>query len=97
VRRYANRVLCDSGRGSFEERQAGPETVLREPHHRGKAPLAQAKRGWRPPSQGWKTFIRNHADGIASMDLFVVPTLSFRLLYSLVILWLMKLIALSIR
>jgi hypothetical protein len=23
----------------------------------------------RPPSQGWKTFLRNHADGIASMDL----------------------------
>ena len=31
-------------------------------------------------------FLRNHADGIASMDLFVVPTLSFRLLYSLLIL-----------
>jgi hypothetical protein len=31
----------------------------------------------RPPSQGWKTFLRNHADGIASIDLFVVPTLSF--------------------
>jgi hypothetical protein len=30
-------------------------------------------RGRRPPSQGWKTFLRNHADGIASMDLFVVP------------------------
>ena len=29
---------------------------------------------------------RNHADGIASLDLFVVPTLSFRLLYGLVIL-----------
>jgi hypothetical protein len=28
----------------------------------------------RPPSQGWKTFLHNHADGIASMDLFVVPT-----------------------
>jgi hypothetical protein len=41
----------------------------------------------RPPSQGWKTFLSNHADGIASMDLFVVPTLSFRLLYGLVILW----------
>ena len=27
-----------------------------------------------PPSQGWNTFIRNHADGIAAMDLFVVPT-----------------------
>jgi hypothetical protein len=24
------------------------------------------------PSQGWKTFLRNHADGIASLDLFVV-------------------------
>jgi hypothetical protein len=34
----------------------------------------------RPPSQGWKTFLRNHADGIASMDMFVVPTVSFRLL-----------------
>jgi hypothetical protein len=35
---------------------------------------------------GWKetavpTFLHNHADGIASMDLFVVPTISFRLLY----------------
>jgi transposase InsO family protein len=40
----------------------------------------------RPPSQGWRTFLRNHADGIASMDLFVVPTISFRLLYGLLIL-----------
>src|SRR5436309_9852198 len=37
----------------------------------------------RPPSQGWSTFLRNHADGIAAMDLFVVPTISFRLLYGL--------------
>ena len=34
----------------------------------------------RPPSQGWKTFLCNHASAIASMDLFVVPTVSFRLL-----------------
>ncbi len=40
----------------------------------------------RPPSQGWKTFLRNHADGIASIDLLVVPTISFRLLYGLLIL-----------
>jgi hypothetical protein len=39
-----------------------------------------------PPSQGWKTFLRNHADGIASMDLFVVPTISFRLLHGFLIL-----------
>jgi transposase InsO family protein len=38
-----------------------------------------------PPSQGWKTFLRNHADGIAAMDLFVVPTVSFRLIYCLLI------------
>ena len=41
------------------------------------------KRG--PPSQGWKTFLRNHADGIVAMDLFVAPTVSFRLLYGLLI------------
>jgi hypothetical protein len=38
-----------------------------------------------PPSQGWKTFLCNHADGIAAMDLFVVPTVGFRLLYGLLI------------
>jgi len=43
-------------------------------------------RNRRPPSQGWKTFLRNHTDAIASIDMFVVPTVSFRLLYGLVIL-----------
>ena len=40
----------------------------------------------RPRSQGWKTFLRNQAAGIASIDLFVVRTVSFKLLYGLVIL-----------
>ena len=40
----------------------------------------------RPPSQGWRTFLLNHVDGIASIDLFVVPTISFKLLYGLLIL-----------
>src|SRR6478736_4817879 len=40
----------------------------------------------RPPSQGWRTFISNHAEGIAALDLFIVPTLSFRLLFGLLIL-----------
>ena len=35
----------------------------------------------RPRSQGWKTFLQNQASGIASIDLFVVRTISFRLLY----------------
>ena len=43
-------------------------------------------KGRRPPSQGWKTFLRNHADAVASIDLFVVPTISFRLLYGFLVL-----------
>ena len=38
-----------------------------------------------PPSQGWKTFLRNHVPNIAAIDMFVVPTVGFRLLYGLVI------------
>lgn len=38
------------------------------------------------PSQTWKTFLRNHAEGIASIDLFVVPTISFEQLYAFLIL-----------
>jgi len=38
-----------------------------------------------PPSQGWRTFLRNHAPEIAAMDLFVVPTIGFGLLYAFVI------------
>jgi Integrase core domain len=52
-----------------------------------KPPLQGIRRGesgHRP--KGWKTFLHNHADGIASMDLFVAPTISFRLLYGLLIL-----------
>jgi transposase InsO family protein len=38
-----------------------------------------------PPSQGWRTFLRNHAPDIAAMDLFVAPTLGFDLLYAFII------------
>jgi transposase InsO family protein len=38
-----------------------------------------------PPSQGWRTFLRNHAPDIAAMDLFVVPTIGFRMLCGFVI------------
>jgi len=39
----------------------------------------------RPPSQAWRVFLRNHAQDIAAMDLFVVLTIGFDLLYALVI------------
>lgn len=44
------------------------------------------ERSRRPPSQGWRTFLRNHAAGIAAVDLLVVPTVGFRMLYVLIIL-----------
>ncbi len=37
-------------------------------------------------SQSWRTFLQNHAGGIAAMDFFVVPTVTARLLYVLVVL-----------
>ena len=39
-----------------------------------------------PLSQGWKTFLRNHSDGIASIDLFAVPTIAFECLCVFVVL-----------
>jgi hypothetical protein len=38
-----------------------------------------------PPSQGWRTFLRNYASDITAMDLFVVPTIGFDLLYAFII------------
>lgn len=38
------------------------------------------------PSQGWRTFLRNHADGIAAADFLVVPTVAFERLFVFVIL-----------
>ena len=38
------------------------------------------------PSQSWKTFFRNHAQAIAAIDLFVVPTLSFERLFAFLVL-----------
>jgi transposase InsO family protein len=38
-----------------------------------------------PSGQSWWTFLRNHAPEIAAMDLFVVPTLAFNLLYGFII------------
>ena len=34
------------------------------------------------PLQTWKTFLRNHVEGIASIDLFVVPTIAFEQLFA---------------
>jgi putative transposase len=40
----------------------------------------------KPPSQTWRTFLENHAKQLVSVDFFVVPTLSFRILYVFLVL-----------
>ena len=42
-------------------------------------------RGRRLPSQSWKTFLRNHGNAIAAIDLCVVPTVTFDLLYAFLV------------
>ena len=39
------------------------------------------KRPLRPPSQTWKTFLRNHLTGTIAVDFLTVPTVTFRVLY----------------
>jgi transposase InsO family protein len=39
-----------------------------------------------PPSQTWRTFLENHADCIAGIDFFTVPTATFRVLYVFIVL-----------
>ncbi len=38
------------------------------------------------PSPTWRSFLRNHMDGIAAVDMYVVATATFRLLYVMVLL-----------
>src|SRR6516162_8991612 len=38
------------------------------------------------PLQTWKTFVRNHKEGIAAIDLFVVPTIAFEQLFAFLVL-----------
>ena len=39
-----------------------------------------------PPSQTWRTFLKNHAKDLVSVDFFIVPTIAFKLLFVFVIL-----------
>lgn len=41
----------------------------------------------KPPSQTWRTFIKNHMHNTFAMDFFTVPTVKFRVLFVCVILW----------
>jgi putative transposase len=40
----------------------------------------------KPPSPTWKTFLKNHMEDVVALDFFTVPTVTFRVLFVLVIL-----------
>jgi len=40
----------------------------------------------KPPSQTWRTFLVNHAECLAAIDFFTVPTATFCILYVFIIL-----------
>ena len=40
----------------------------------------------KPPSQTWRTFLKNHVECLSSIDFFTVPTATFRVLYCFVVL-----------
>jgi hypothetical protein len=40
----------------------------------------------KPPSQTWKTFLRNHAEAIVAIDMCIVPTLTFDHLFTFLVL-----------
>ncbi len=40
----------------------------------------------KPPSQTWRTFLKNHVKQIAAIGFFTVPTVTFRVLYRFIVL-----------
>ncbi len=61
----------------------GADYLARSASDRRPASAIRIRRG--PPSQSWRTFLRNHADAIAAIDLCVVPTLTFERLFAFLV------------
>src|SRR5246500_5521973 len=79
----ARNAPCN-GPNTDAQDQLSPDRRIRlAPHGRSIQKYMVKRPG--PPSQGWRTFLRNHAPDIAAMDLFVAPTLGFDLLYAFII------------
>lgn len=58
-----------------------------ELHERTVSKIIKRCRPRNPPSQTWKTFLKNHMFNTFAADFFVVPTARFQVLYVLVIIW----------
>ena len=96
-RNRAGRPKVDRGLRDLIRRMAGENPLWGAPRIHGELlmlgfEIAQSTvskymmRGRRPPSQSWKTFLENHAEAIAAVDMFVVPTLTFERLFAFLVL-----------
>ena len=87
------RADIHDGQGAKHSRQwaeyrCARPIISRSPHPACTARPVHTKymiRRRRPPSQSWRTFLRNHAEAIAAIDLCVVPTVRFERLFAFVI------------
>jgi len=79
----ARNAPCN-GPNTDAQDQLSPDRHIRLAPH-GRSIQSTWSNGGRRPARGWRTFLRNHAPDIAAMDLFVVPTIGFYLLYAFVI------------
>src|ERR1700745_564555 len=84
------RADIHDGQGARNAPCNGPNTDARDQlspdHYIRLAPHGRYMVQGGSPSQGWKTFFRNHAQAIVAIDLFVVPTLTFERLFAFLVL-----------
>ena len=73
---------CSSSLAVRQRNLSSPLLYRSIPGHRGQIHGSSGK----PPSQTWRTFLNNHAKQLVSTDFFVVPTVTFRVLYVFVVL-----------
>src|SRR6201982_1248972 len=84
------RADIHDGQGARNAPCNGPNTDARDQlspdHYIRLAPHGRYMVQGGRPSQGWKTFFRNHAQAIAAIELFLVPTLTFERLFAFLVL-----------
>jgi len=56
-------------------------------HERTVSNIIKRFRSRKPPSQTWRTFLKNHMFNMFAVDFFTVPTATFEILYVFVIIW----------
>src|SRR5207302_10984339 len=85
-RKRAGRPKIDRGLRDLIRRMSKENSQWGASRIHGELLMLYMVRSGTPPSQSWKTFLRNHAQAIAAIDLCVVPTLTFERLFAFLVL-----------